>query len=98
MKFIDYVSLLDELGIERIRECGYYKEYPVCIFWFDLDTKKIKDNVALCDGMIKILNNLDIETISFDTIDTARIGILDRIKEIKDNMVDEKLKKLQKDF
>lgn len=98
MTYREYIKLTENLGLERKHACCYYMSHGVCIFWFDTSSA-IMDETELLNhtGIVKMVNDCEIVKESTDK-EQIRDFIIKRIEDIKAIKVDNKLKKMEKDF
>lgn len=97
MTYREYLKLTENLGLERKNACCYYMGHCICIFWFDnlsyIDGQEMLNHT----GKVNLLNDYEVVNESTDK-EQIRDFIINQIKIIKNNKVDNKLKTIEQDF
>lgn len=96
MTYREYIKLTENFGLERRYACCYYMGHEVCIFWF-YNSNKHSTDMLNRTGFVKLINDTEIVNESTDK-EQIRDFIINQIKIIKNNKVDNKLKTIEQDF
>lgn len=96
MTYREYLKLTENFGLERRYACCYYMGHEVCIFWF-YNSNKHSTDMLNRTGFVKLINDTEIVNESTDK-EQIRDFIINQIKIIKNNKVDNKLKTIEQDF
>lgn len=104
MNLEEYKNLVKEFGLDFYEKTydSFYMNHPVCgwrenaynCFWKAGSVIMFDDEYVNSKGIISGLFNGQYSTMKY----SASVLITERIQEIKSKMIEEKLKKLEKDF
>ena len=97
MTYREYIKLTENFGLERKHACCYYMGHSVCIFWFDNPSYIDGQEMLNHTGKVNLLNDYEVVNESTDK-EQIRDFIINQIKIIKNNKVDNKLKTIEQDF
>ena len=97
MTYREYLKLTENLGLERRYACCYYMGHCICIFWFDNSSYIDGQEMLNHTGKVNLLNDYEVVNESTDK-EQIRDFIINQIKIIKNNKVDNKLKTIEQDF
>ena len=97
MTYREYIKLTENFGLERKHACCYYMGHSVCIFWFDNSSYIDGQEMLNHTGKVNLLNDYEVVNESTDK-EQIRDFIINQIKIIKNNKVDNKLKTIEQDF
>lgn len=97
MTYREYLKLTENLGLERKSACCYYMGHCICIFWFDNSSYIDGQEMLNHTGKVNLLNDYEVVNESTDK-EQIRDFIINQIKIIKNNKVDNKLKTIEQDF
>lgn len=97
MTYREYLKLTENLGLERKTACCYYMGHCICIFWFDNSSYIDEQEMLNHTGKVNLLNDYEVVNESTDK-EQIRDFIINQIKIIKNNKVDNKLKTIEQDF
>lgn len=97
MTYREYIKLTENFGLERKNACCYYMGHCICIFWFDNSSYIDGQEMLNHTGKVNLLNDYEVVNESTDK-EQIRDFIINQIKIIKNNKVDNKLKTIEQDF